>query len=113
MNAYVHAPATGTHKILVYLRDTVVGVTFACKTDGTWHEGIFDDQPWIRGDRRCDCQRGPLVYPGRDFTCGEDRFLVERIVLWETGETIHAGEMGSRSPHGRLRGERANSGDTE
>lgn len=77
--------------IMVFLRDTERGIGNGYKTRGSWREGGFDPSPWREGEYRCDCARGPLLYYGSGaFPCGDSRFLIERIVVWDTGETVYS-----------------------
>lgn len=84
-------PETDRRTIMVFVRDTEEDIGTGYKTTGTWREGLFDSSPWREGEYRCDCVRGPMLYYGSDeFPCGNSRFLVERIVVWDTGETVYS-----------------------
>jgi hypothetical protein len=82
--------------VVVFLRDTERGLGTGYKTTGTWREGRFDDSPWSEGEYRCDCARGPLLHWNDTFSCGDSRFRVERIVVWDTGETVYSESPGER-----------------
>jgi len=82
--------------VMVFLRDRVRDLATGYKTRGTWIGGGFDDGPWRTGDRACDCVRGPMLYGGRQFACGAERFRIERIVVWDTGEEVFAEGDGAR-----------------
>jgi hypothetical protein len=85
------APEGERRTVMVFLRDRERGLGTGYKTSGVWRDGRFDDAPWREGEYRCDCVRGPFLYHGSDgFPCGDSRFLVERIVVWETGETVYS-----------------------
>lgn len=81
--------------IMVFVRDTERDLVAAHKSQGRWQGGAFDDSPWAEGEFRCDCARARFVYSSGEYPCGSSRFLVERIVLWETGETVY-------QEHGRV-----------
>jgi hypothetical protein len=76
--------------IMVFLRDRERELGTGYKTTGTWCEGRFDGTAWRGGELRCDCARGPLLYGSGSFPCGHSRFLIERIVVWDTGETVYS-----------------------
>ena len=76
--------------IMVFLRDTERGLGIGYKTRGAWQGGTFDDRPWSEGDHRCDCVRARIVYGSDDAPCGSTRYVVERIVVWDTGETVYS-----------------------
>ena len=76
--------------ILVFFRDTERGLGIGFKTKGVWHDGRFDEAPWSEGEFRCDCARSRLIYPAAEIACGRERFVIERIVIWDTGETIYS-----------------------
>jgi hypothetical protein len=75
--------------IMVFLRDTERGFGTGYKTKGHWVDGVFDATLWATGEKRCDAVRGPLLYLSGDFAAGTTRFAIERIVVWETGETVY------------------------
>jgi hypothetical protein len=83
--------------VMVFLRDRVRDLATGYKTRGTWIGGRFDDGSWRTGDRACDCVRGPMLYGGRQFDCGAERFRIERIVVWDTGEEVFTEGDGPRS----------------
>jgi hypothetical protein len=76
--------------IMVFLRDTERGLGTGYKTQGEWIGGVFDPSPWSNGELRCDSVRGPLLHMGGDYLRGTSRFVVERIVVWDTGETVYS-----------------------
>jgi hypothetical protein len=76
--------------IMVFLRDRERELGSGYKTTGTWRNGRFDDAPWREGEFRCDCARGPKMYLSGSFPCGDSRFVVERIVVWDSGETVYS-----------------------
>lgn len=75
---------------MVFLRDTVRDLGTGYKTRGTWRQDAFDHTPWSAGEYRCDCVRGEILHGKKDLPCGDSRFLVERIVVWDTGETVYS-----------------------
>lgn len=80
--------------IMVFLRDTVRGYGTGYKTQGHWVDGAFDPREWRSGAKRCDSVRGPMLYLSGEFPPGESRFVIERIVVWDTGETVYS-EIGA------------------
>lgn len=78
------------HAVVVNFRDTERDLGFAYKTSGTWRDGVFDSSPWSTGEFRCDCARGGLLYRNGSFACAQRRFRIERIDVWETGETVYS-----------------------
>lgn len=85
-----HAAEAEPRTIMVFLRDTERDLGTGYKTTGSWREGRFDDTPWREDEYRCDCVRGPLLYGSGTFPCGDSRFVVERVVVWDSGETIYS-----------------------
>ena len=85
-----HSVDAEPRTIMVFVRDTEGGLGTGYKTRGMWREGRFDDTPWREGEYRCDCARGPLLYASGTFPCGDSRFVVERIVVWDSGETVYS-----------------------
>ncbi len=83
-------PEGDQRTIMVFLRDRERGLGTAYKTTGLWREGHFDANEWREGEYRCDCVRGPLLYSSGAFPCGDSRFAIERIVVWDTGETVYS-----------------------
>jgi hypothetical protein len=78
------------HDVVVFLRDTRTALGVGCKLKGTWVDGGFDDSSWRLGEHRCDCARGRLFYTRGPHPCGRSRFVVERILRWDTGETVYS-----------------------
>ena len=76
--------------VVVSFRDLERDLGFAYKTSGTWRDGVFDSSSWSTGEYRCDCARGGLLYRNGSFSCGQRRFRIERIDVWETGETVYS-----------------------
>jgi hypothetical protein len=76
--------------IMVFLRDRERDLGTGYKTRGLWQGGAFAAEPWRSGEFACDCTRGPMLYGRGDFACGAERFPIERIVVWDTGETVYA-----------------------
>jgi hypothetical protein len=76
--------------IMVFLRDRQRDLGTGYKTKGIWRHGRFDASTWREGEKGCDCVRGPLLYGSGVYPCGNSRFLIERIVVWDTGETVHS-----------------------
>jgi hypothetical protein len=81
--------------IMVFLRDRERDIGTAVKTKGDWVGGRFDPTPWSAGEYRCDSVRGRLLYVGGEYAPGISRFVVERILLWDTGEFVYS-ETGER-----------------
>jgi hypothetical protein len=75
--------------IVVFLRDYERDLGTGYKTRGLWRGGVFDAEPWRSGEFACDCLRGPMLYGQGRFACGAERFRIERIVVWDTGETVY------------------------
>ena len=84
------SPRLEQRPIVVSFRDAERDLGFAYKTSGTWRNGVFDSSPWSTGELRCDCARGGLLYRNGSFACGQRRFRIERIDVWETGETVYS-----------------------
>ena len=85
------AGASGEERsIMVFLRDTETDLGTGYKTHGIWREGTFDPAPWSEGEYRCDCARAEILHGAGEFPCGTSRFVVERIVVWDTGETVYS-----------------------
>jgi hypothetical protein len=84
------SPRLEHRPIVVNFRDSERDLGFAYKTSGTWRDGVFDPSPWSSGEYRCDCARGGLLYRNGSFACGQRRFRIERIDVWETGETVYS-----------------------
>jgi hypothetical protein len=76
--------------IVVFFHDTLRDLVTAYKTKGCWIDGSFDPRPWSEGELRCDSVRGSLMYQAGDHPAGRSRFVVERILLWETGELVYS-----------------------
>ena len=76
--------------ILVFFRDLERGLGIGYKTKGVWRDGQFDETSWSEGELRCDCARGRLIYPAEEIACGRERFVIERMVIWDSGETIYS-----------------------
>ncbi|HEX6068456.1 MAG TPA: hypothetical protein VFZ18_01490 [Longimicrobiaceae bacterium] len=76
--------------IVVFFRDAERDLGFGYKTSGSWRDGVFDASPWSTGEFRCDCARAGLLYRTGSFACGQRRFRIERIDVWETGETVYS-----------------------
>lgn len=86
-------PSSGSaveRAVMVFVRDLERGLRNGRKTRARWVDGRFDDAPWREGPYRCDCARGALLYGGEGWACGRTRFVVERIVVWDTGETVYS-----------------------
>ena len=83
-------PEADERTVMVFLRDTERDLGTGYKTAGTWREGRFDASAWREGGKRCDCVRGPMLYGSGTYPCGHARFLIERIVVWDTGETVYS-----------------------
>lgn len=73
---------------MVFLRDTERDLGTGYKTKGGWRGGVYDPFPWSEGELRCDCARAGIFYSTGEFDCGRTRFVVERVVVWDTGETV-------------------------
>jgi len=89
----VRAPRTAgpdRRPILVFLRDTARDLGTAYKTQGFWDAGAFDAHDWSAGEYACDCSRGLIFYGSGEFACGGSRFVLERILEWDTGETLYS-----------------------
>lgn len=77
--------------VMVFLRDRARGLGTGYKMRLPQPEGAFDVEPWQSGGAfACDSVRGPMLYGNGEFEAGEGRFVVERIVLWDTGETVYS-----------------------
>jgi hypothetical protein len=86
--------------IMVFLRDHERNLGTGYKTRGLWRDGVFDAEPWRSGEFACDCLRGPMLYGQGEFACGAERFQVERIVVWDTGDTVYTEADGNREAGG-------------
>ena len=76
--------------IVVFIRDTQTNLRTGYKTRSAVRDGDVDVTKWATGEFRCDCARAPLVHGPGEYECGETRFVIDRIVLWDTGETIYS-----------------------
>jgi hypothetical protein len=84
-------PASGEERtVMVFIRDTKRDLGFGYKTRGSWRGGVFDPSLWAEGDNRCDCARARLVYRSGEYPCGTTRFVIERVVTWDTGDTVYS-----------------------
>ena len=76
--------------VMVFFRDTERGVGVGYKMRGAWSDGVLDTTAWQSGEYACDCARGRLLDAAGEFACGAQRFVIERIVAWNTGETLYS-----------------------
>lgn len=83
-------PEREQRTVVVFLRDRERGLGTGYKTRAEWIGGEFDDSPWRQGEFRCDSVRGRMLYNGGEYPAGETRFTIERIVVWDTGETVYS-----------------------
>jgi hypothetical protein len=99
-------PEQGRRTVMVFIRDRERDLGTGFKTRGTVTAGEFDDAPWQAGEFACDCARGSILYGGGEFPCGTSRFVIEQVLDWETGESLHVdptAESDRRVPDGAHR----------
>ena len=89
-DAAAAAPPPEERTIMVFLRDTERDLGTGYKTRGLWRAGVFDASPWSEGEFRDDRARARIFYGIADLPAGRSRFVVERIVEWDTGETVYS-----------------------
>jgi hypothetical protein len=84
------AASAGEGFVMVFLRDTLRDAGFGYKMRGTWQDGVLETTIWESGEYACDCARGRLLDPSGEYACGTERFVIERIVAWNTGEALYS-----------------------
>lgn len=84
------------YQIAVHLLDTVTGERAVHNAEGWDEEGEFADFIWRDGNWSCDCNRA-VFFGHPDCECGDDRYVVEKIVRVSDGVTVYADDHEVRS----------------